>query len=125
MKTTINNTINRELELTKPINQGIKHRTKMTDASLPTHLPWLLIQRDNLTLMKIAYDQQQPESSRISALEALGRRGDGGMESKLALLSKKDNNMAIKQAAYRALSRSQYTRSKQGLRVTQLLEGIR
>lgn len=122
MKTTIN-TVNREL--TKQVNQGIKHSTNTTDASLPTHLPWLLIQRDNLTLMKIAYDQQQPESSRISALETLGRRGDGSMESKLALLSKRDNNMAIKQAAYRALSRSQYTRSKQGSRVTQLLEGIR
>lgn len=95
------------------------------NTTLPTNLPWLLIQRDSMTLMKMAHDQQQSEMSRMSALEVLGRRGDGAMESKLALLSKKDNNVAIKRAAYRALNRSQYTRSKQGSGVTKILEGIR
>lgn len=92
---------------------------------LPTHLPWLVIQRDSNALMQIARDLQQSEMNRISALEALGRRADGAMEGKLALLSKKDKNSAIKKAAYRALHRSQYTRSRQGMRTTKMLESIR
>ena len=86
--------------------------------------PWLLAQRDSLTLFKIARDPKQENKTRITALEILGRRGDGIMESKLARLSKNDKDTAIKNAACRALYRSQYTRNKQGLRMVKALESM-
>jgi len=73
--------------------------------------PWVMARNDSITLIKIARDSQQTEMIRLTALEILGRRADGTMEGKLARLSKKADNSAIKNAAACALHRSRYIRS--------------
>ncbi len=90
----------------------------------PANSPWLMAQRDSLTLFKVARDPKQEQETRITALEILGRRTDGLMEGKLARLSKNDKNKEIKEAACRALHRSQYTRSRQGSRIAKVLESM-
>jgi hypothetical protein len=91
----------------------------------PANSPWLMAQRDSLTLFKVARDPKQEQVTRITALEILGRRADGMMEGKLARLSKNDKSGTIKNAACRALHRSQYTRNRQGSRMVKALEGMR
>ena len=86
--------------------------------------PWLLAQRDSLTLFKIARDSKQENETRITALEILGRRTDRCMEGKLARLSTNDRNRDIKEAACRALYRSQYTRNRQGSCMVKALESM-
>ncbi len=90
----------------------------------PTNSPWLMAKRDSLTLFKIAHDAKQENETRITALEILGRRTDGMMEGKLARLSTNDRSREIKEAACRALHRSQYTRSRQGSRMAKVLESM-
>jgi hypothetical protein len=90
----------------------------------PANSPWLMAQRDSLTLFKVARDPKQENETRITALEILGRRTDGMMEGKLARLSKNDRNRDIKEAASRALYRSQYTRSRQGSWMAKALESM-
>ncbi len=97
----------------------------MNNKSSLKNSPWLMAQRDSSILIKIARDPKQLQVTRITALEILGRRADGGMGGKLARLSTNDKSTAIKDAACRALHRSQYTRNRQGSRMTKALEGMR
>jgi len=76
----------------------------------PANSPWLLMKRDSTALILLARDLHQLEEIRITALEILGRRTDRLIESKLALLSKKDKSPVIQKAACRALLRSRHTR---------------
>ncbi len=81
----------------------------------PTNSPWLLMKRDSTALILLARDSHQLEETRITALEILGKRTDRLIESRLALLGKKDENIAIQRAACRALHRSQHIRRSKAL----------
>ena len=90
----------------------------------PANSPWLMAQCDSATLIQIARDSQQQEKTRMMALEILGRRTDRNIEGKLALLSKKDKDLEIQNAASRALHRSRYMRSRQSSPMTKILESM-
>ena len=90
--------------------QHLSNIAKNSPAKSSAKSPWLLMKRDSKVLILLARDVSQLEETRITALEILGRRTDKLIESKLALLSKKDKNPVIQNAACRALHRSRYTR---------------
>jgi ParB family chromosome partitioning protein len=84
-----------------------------SDAEQALALPLLIARGDSKTLITIADNQHYEETIRIGAIEALGRLADQQIEEKLNTLSKNDSDEDISKAAYRALRRSQRTRSRQ------------
>ena len=84
-----------------------------SDAEQALALPLLIARGDSKTLITIANNQHYEETTRIGAIEALGRLADQQIEEKLNTISKDDSDEDISRAAYRALRRSQRTRNRQ------------
>ncbi len=83
-----------------------------SDAEQALALPLLIARGDSKTLITIANNKNYEETTRIGAIEALGRLADQQIEEKLNTIRENDSDEDISRAAYRALRRSQRTRSK-------------
>ncbi len=78
----------------------------------PIALPHLIATANTEVLNAVAVDDQLPESTRLGAIEGLGRIATEGAEARLKAFGESEEDETLRKAAWRAVRRSQRQRER-------------